>query len=238
MEWARNRGLAVRFLTNNSTITRADYSRHLGAFGIPTPPEHFMTSAYATALYLKSRGNAGDRVLVVGEGGLRDEIAAMGFEVLTAPPVDGVRYVAVGMDRAFCYDMLCAAMHAILDGAEFIASNRDATYPVENGLVPGGGTIVAAIETAVGFSPALIGKPTTRMLDLLLSEIGCAPEQALIVGDRLDTDIKLGRDAGVRAALVLTGISSAEEAQAAPEDMRPDWVLETLAELPPLLGAG
>jgi phosphoglycolate/pyridoxal phosphate phosphatase family enzyme len=236
--WVRGCGFGVRFLTNNSTVTRGEYSRRLGAFGIPTPPEHIMTSAYATALYLKSRGDTDAKVLVVGEGGLREEIAAMGLEVVRPPQARGARYVAVGMDRAFCYEMLCAAMHAILDGAEFIASNRDPTFPVENGLLPGGGTIVAAIETAVGFAPLVIGKPSPRMLDLLLSDMGCAPGEALIVGDRLDTDIKVGRAAGVRTALVLTGISSAEQARAAPEEMRPDWVMETLAELPSLLEGG
>jgi len=236
--WVRERGLGVRFLTNNSTVTRNQYSRRLEAFGIPTPPEHVMTSAYATALYLKSRGEAGAKVLVVGEGGLREEIAATGFTVVRPPRAEGARYVAVGMDRAFCYDMLRAAMHAILGGAEFIASNADPTFPVENGLLPGGGTIVAAIETAVGFPPALIGKPSPRMLDLLLKDLGCAPGETLMVGDRLDTDVKVGRAVGVRTVLVLTGISSAEEARAAPEEMRPEWVLETLAELPPLLEEG
>lgn len=233
--WARDHGLQVRFLTNNSTLTRADYSRRLAGFGIETPPEHVMTSAYATALYLQSRGPAGAKVLVVGEGGLRDEVAAAGFEVAQAADCDGARYVVVGMDRGFCYDLLRAAMAAVLAGADFIASNRDATFPVEDGLLPGGGTIVAAIETAVGFPPTLIGKPATLMVDLLLEDLGCRPDQALIVGDRLDTDIKVGRAVGVRTALVLTGISSAEEARSAPEEMRPGWVIETLAALPPLI---
>jgi phosphoglycolate/pyridoxal phosphate phosphatase family enzyme len=233
--WARERGLAVRFLTNNSTITRDDYSQRLEDFGIPTPPEQVMTSAYATALYLKSRGDGGAKVLVVGEGGLREEIARAGFEVVQSANADGARYVAVGMDRAFCYDMLCAAMHAILDGADFIASNRDTTFPIENGLLPGGGTVVAAIEAAVGRPPVLIGKPTTRMLELILAELGCEPAQVLIVGDRLDTDIKVGRAVGLRTALVLTGISTAEEAGAAPNEMRPEWVIESLAQLPALL---
>jgi len=233
--WARGRGLGVRFLTNNSTITRDEYSRRLGGFGIPTPPEDIMTSAYATVLYLKSRGNDAAKVLVVGEGGLRQEIAAVGLEVVQWSNAQDARYVAVGMDRAFCYDMLRAAMHAILGGAEFIASNADATFPVEDGLLPGGGTIVAAIETAVGFAPVVIGKPSTRMLDLLLSDLRCAPGEVVIVGDRLDTDIKVGRDAGMHTALVLTGISSAQEARVAPEEIRPEWIIETLAELPPLL---
>jgi HAD superfamily hydrolase (TIGR01457 family) len=231
--WARERGLAVRFLTNNSTITRGEYSQRLGEFGIPTPAEQVMTSAYATALYLESRGNGRGKVLVVGEGGLREEIAQAGFEVVQS--ADGARYVAVGMDRAFNYEMLCAAMQAILNGAEFIASNRDTTFPIENGLLPGGGTVVAAIEAAVGHPPILIGKPTTRMLELLLADLGCEPAEVLIVGDRLDTDIKVGRAVGLRTALVLTGISSAEEASAAPNEMRPEWVIESLAELPPLL---
>jgi len=233
--WARERGLAVRFLTNNSTITRDEYSQRLGDFGIATPPEQVMTSAYATALYLKSRDNGGAKVLVVGEGGLREEIARAGFEVVQSANADGAKYVAVGMDRAFNYQMLCAAMQAILRGAEFIASNRDTTFPVEDGLLPGGGTVVAAIEAAVGYPPLLIGKPTTRMLELILAEVGCQPAEALIVGDRLDTDIKVGRALGVRTALVLTGISTAEQACAAPNEMRPEWVIESLAELPTLL---
>lgn len=233
--WARERGLAVRFLTNNSTVTRDDYSRRLGEFGIPTPPGEIMTSAYATALYLKSRGDDSATVLVVGEGGLRDEIAAVGLRVILPPAGDGVRYVVVGMDRAFNYASLHTAMSAILSGAEFIASNRDPTFPVENGLLPGGGTIVAAIESAVGFAPLLIGKPETLMVELVLADVECQPAQALIVGDRLDTDIKTGRAAGLHTALVLTGISSADDVRRAPEGMKPEWVLETLAQLPPLI---
>ena len=233
--WARHRGLAVRFLTNNSTVTRDEYSRRLGEFGIPTPPQQVMTSAYATALYLKSRGDDGATVLVVGEGGLRDEITAVGLHVVLPPAGDGVRYVVVGMDRAFNYASLHTAMSAIRSGAEFIASNRDPTFPVENGLLPGGGTIVAAIESAVGFAPLLIGKPETRMVELVLADVKCKPAQALIVGDRLDTDIKTGRAAGIHTALVLTGISSADDARRASEEMKPEWVIETLAQLPPLI---
>ena len=237
VRWARARGLCVRFLTNNSTLTRDDYSQRLEEFGIPTPPEHVMTSAYATAAYLKACGEPGAKVLVVGEGGLRAEIAAVGFDVVPASNADGARYVAVGMDRQFRYEMLRAAMAAILAGAEFIASNRDTTFPIENGgLLPGGGTIVAAIEAAVGFPPLLIGKPTPRMLEMVICEVGCKPAEAVIVGDRLDTDVQVGRAVGVHTALVLTGITTADEACAAPESMRPEWVLETLAELPRVLG--
>lgn len=233
--WARERGLAVRFMTNNSTVTRDDYSHRLGEFGIPTSPEHIMTSAYATALYLKSRGDVCGCVLVVGEGGLRDETAAAGFEVVLPPHTDGVCCVVVGMDRAFNYTTLQSAMSAILAGATFIASNRDPTFPVENGLLPGGGTIVAAIEAAVGFPPYLIGKPATRMLELVLEHVGCLPAETLMIGDRLDTNIKAGRAGGVRTALVLTGISSPDDVRCAPPDLRPDSIMNTLADLPGLL---
>lgn len=233
--WAREKGLLVRFMTNNSTVTRSEYARRLSGFGIPTPLEHIMTSAYATALHLRAQAGGKGRVLVVGEGGLREETAAMGFEVVLPPQGDSARYVIVGMDRGFTYASLRTAMAAILAGAQFIASNRDATFPVEEGLLPGGGTIVAAIETAVGFPPLLIGKPTTRMLDLVLQESGCPPAQTVVVGDRLDTDIKMGRAGGTVTVLVLTGISSAQDARTAPADMRPDRVIETLEQLPPLL---
>lgn len=234
--WARERGLAVRFITNNSTRTRSYYSQRLSGFGISTLPEHIMTSAYATALYLESRGDDGAKVLVIGEQGLREETAAMGFEVLLPPHGDGAGYVVVGMDRAFNYTTLCTAMSAILAGAEFIASNRDPSFPTENGLLPGGGTMVAAIETAVGSPPRLIGKPETRMLELVLGEVGCGPREAIIIGDRLDADIQAGRAAGLRTALVLTGVSSAEDAHRAPAQMRPEHVIQTLRELPALLG--
>ena len=233
--WARERGLAVRFLTNNSTLTRGDYSQRLGEFGIPTAAEHIMTSAYATALHLRARAQPGTKVLVIGEGGLEQEIGAAGFEVMRPPSSDGARYVVVGMDRSFNYETLRAAMAAILGGAELIASNRDPNFPTENGLLPGGGSMVAAIETAVGCSAAVIGKPSTPMLDALLEELGCEPDEAIIVGDRLDTDIKVGRAVGARTALVLTGISGAEDARAAPDEMRPEWVIETLEHLPPVL---
>jgi phosphoglycolate/pyridoxal phosphate phosphatase family enzyme len=236
--WLRERGHQVYFLTNNSTLSRSQYARRLKGMGIPAREEEIMTSAYATARYLareKERRN-GARVLVVGEQGLEEELRAAELEVVRELGDGGVDFVVVGMDRGFGYQQLHDAQQAILRGAEFIATNRDATYPVENGgVMPGGGSIVAAIAAASGKEPLLIGKPERPTVEAILEASGAAANEALIVGDRLDTDIALGRRVGLWTALVLTGVSSREEAELTAPALRPHWVLQGVKELPGLI---
>jgi len=235
--WLRERGLQVYFLTNNSTLSRRQYVERLQAMGIPTRQEEMMTSAYATALYFKAKGLLAATVLVVGEEGLKEELRSAGLTVIGELVPDGrADFVVVGMDREFRYQHLYDAQQAILGGARFIATNRDPTYPVENGgVMPGGGSIVAAIAAASGQEPLLIGKPEPVTVEEILELSGRSPGEAIIVGDRLDTDIAMGLRVGLWTALVLSGVTSRQEAESAPPSMRPHWVLEGVADLPRLL---
>jgi 4-nitrophenyl phosphatase len=197
-----------------------------------------MTSAHATALYLAAHGAAGRTVFVVGEFGLAEEMEAVGLRVL---PLDGgerADYVVVGLDREFSYAKLSCAYKHVAAGAEFVATNRDPTFPMEEGVeVPGGGAMVAAIAAAAGREPVLIGKPRTYALERLLALAGAAPDgtDAVMVGDRTDTDVLVGRRLGLPTVLTLTGVTTRAAALAAPEEQRPDFIVETLEELPAVL---
>ena len=194
-----------------------------------------MTSAYATALYMSEHGWRGEAVFVIGEHGLHEELQHAGMRPMKAPEFLGARAVVVGLDRQFDYESLRCAQQAIIAGAEFIASNGDDTYPTENGIVPGAGSIVAAVAAAAGKEPLVIGKPNSFMLDRLLAQAGCRAEQAVLIGDRLDTDIALGRRVGMATVLVLTGVTSRQRAESAPAEQRPDVIIEDLGQLPSLL---
>jgi 4-nitrophenyl phosphatase len=226
-------GHSLYFLTNNATRSRTDYTRKLDRMGFPCPPEQVMTSAYATALYLAAEGAAGRKVFVVGEQGLVAELEAVGLAVVPLEGDERADYVVVGLDKGFSYAKLARAYREIMAGAVFVATNRDPTYPLEEGVeIPGGGTMVAAIECATAVRPVLIGKPEPFALERILALSGTGPEDAVMVGDRTDTDIRVGRRVGAATVLTLTGVTSREEALAAPAEEQPDYVVESLEELP------
>ena len=225
----------IYFLTNNSSQTRAAYKTKLAKMGIDIEPSHIYTSAYATALYLKDQGAEGKTAFVIGEQGVAAELAAAGVVPITEPdavPFESVDYVVVGIDRAFTYQKLRFAHACIARGrAEFIATNRDATYPSESGETPGAGSIVASVVTATGCEPLTIGKPEPPALLEILRAAQTDPSRALMVGDRLDTDIAIGKRCGVPTALVLTGVTSRSFAETASLDLRPDRIIGSLLEL-------
>lgn len=230
-------GKQIYFLTNNSGKTRAEYRKKLADVnGLDVPESAIFTSAYATALYLKQRGAAGRSVFVIGEPGLAAELSASGGLVPVTEPdsadVHDIDYVVVGIDRQFTYDKLRFAHAAITRGhAQFIATNRDATFPMETGEIPGGGSLVASLATATGREPVTIGKPETHAYEAILDAAGVTAADSVMVGDRLDTDIAVGRRAGAGTVLVLTGVTSEEKAQAAPPEWRPDRIIGDLREL-------
>jgi 4-nitrophenyl phosphatase len=202
--------------------------------GIPVSIDEIMTSSYATALYFAERGAIGKTVYRIGEEGMARELASAGMRVITdqEEPDAKIDFVVVGLDRDFHYRKLARAMQAIMDGAEFIATNRDATFPVESGeLLPGGGSLVAALVTAVGREPHLIGKPESYALQKILDETQSTPDQTIVVGDRLDTDIEAGNRIGAWTVLVLTGVTSRKQGESAQGDLEPDVIIDTLAEL-------
>ena len=197
----------VLFLTNNSTRTRADYVKKLGGFGINVSEEEIITSAYATALYVKENYRKSN-VFVIGEEGLKSELAWQGI------PVGGWRdcnIVVVGLDREFNYQKMALALRLIQGGADFIATNTDSTLITEKGILPGGGSIVSAVQTACGRQPLVIGKPSRIIGKIVLDKLKLKPEDVLFLGDRLETDIAMGNKLGMKTALVLTGLSKRED---------------------------
>lgn len=229
----RARGDTVFFLTNNSSKSRTDYVEKLARFDISAATDEIMTSAFATAQMFREEGMVGRSVYVVGETGLREELAAVGMKMVEYGEETPIDYVVVGWDRQFTYRKLMEAHRAIAHGAAFIATNRDATYPDAGGrTLPGSGALVAAVETCSGVTPRTIGKPEPYTLELILRMANAAPQDCLVIGDRLDTDIALGKRVGAQTALVLTGVHGRADVAAVPPERRPDYLWNDLNELP------
>jgi len=235
VERLRAAGVRPMFATNNSSRPPAHFAERLGKMGISARDADVVTSSSALRLYLEGEVKAGHlhgrfTVFVVGEHGIAEAVTGAGGAVVEgdAPSAD---LVVAGIDRGFNYARLASAQRLILGGARFLATNRDATFPVEGGVVPGAGSIVSAVETASGVVPLSMGKPEPLMVQLVLKEYGLEPRQAAMIGDRLDTDVACGHRAGIASLLVTTGVTSAVEAEKAAGEERPDAVFGTLAEL-------
>lgn len=231
----RRQGMRVAFLTNNSGRHRREHCAKLRRLGFEADESEIVSSASVTAQHLRRKPNAeAKRVYVIGGSGLAEEIQEAGLHLSDgSPPID---FVVVGMDVDFTYEKLTIAQHAILNGAEFIATNADPIFPTEDGPRPGGGTIVAAVQTAAQRPPDIVvGKPQTFGIEMILEQWRLPTRECALIGDQLATDILAGNRAGLTTIMVTTGINSAEDARAAPADQRPDHVIKTLAELPDVL---
>jgi 4-nitrophenyl phosphatase len=211
----------VLFLTNNSTSTRADYVEKLGGFGINVNEKEIITSGYAAALYIKENYKK-PNVFVIGEEGLKNELGWQGIQVGWR----GCNVVLVGLDREFNYQKMSLALRFIQKGAEFIATNTDNTLITESGILPGGGAIVRAVQTACEKEPIVIGKPSEIIGKILLDKLKLKPEDVLLLGDRLETDIAMGIKLGMKTALVLTGYSKREDIEKT--GINPDYILDKL----------
>lgn len=223
-EFLRQRSIAFAFVTNNSTTSVAAYVERLRALDIPARPEQVVTSAVATADYMSRRYPASTPLYIIGDNGIRSALAGRGFR--EDPP--NAQVVVVGLDTAATFDNFRLATLRIRAGADFIGTNGDRTFPTPEGLIPGNGALLALLETATDVAPVVIGKPERVMFDVALERLGTAPERTLMVGDRIETDIVGAQRAGWRAALVLTGVATAEQAAA---DGHADAVFESLATL-------
>jgi len=227
VQMLRERQIPFRYLTNNSSRTQAQYAERLCAMGIPADPDDFYTSALATAEHLGRQAPPGTRVLMIGKDGLREALLARGFELVHAPA--DAEYCVVGFTDTLTYDMLKRASLAIRAGAPFIATNPDPTLPVEEGLAPGIGAILAAINVASDVKPIVIGKPNRIIIDLALDRLGLSAGECAMVGDRLDTDILGGQGAGIPTVLVLSGSSTVDDL--ATSDIHPDLIVQDLPAL-------
>ncbi len=206
-----SRGARIFFLTNNSTRSRALYANMLRNIGIEVEPSNIVTSGYLAVAWLsEKRGSA--RVYILGEEGLVEEAVIAGHRILTGEEASRSDAIIVGLDRNLTYQRLRAAVRALLKGSLFIATNTDHVIPVEDGLDPGAGAIIAALETATGRKPDFVaGKPNPWIIDLIERMHGISRENIVVVGDRIDTDMRLAISAGVRGILVLTGLTKEED---------------------------
>lgn len=223
----RAAGIEVLFVTNNSTKAPATIAEKLSEkVGFETTADRIINSGVATAKFIVGRVK---HVYVLGTDGLRDTLRAEGINVTT--DWRAADAVVSGLDFHVSYDSLVGATLAVQYGAAFYATNVDVTYPAPEGLYPGAGALAAVIERATGVDPIVCGKPHEPMRRMLEGVGGLHP---LIVGDRPDTDIALGKLEGWATALVLTGVTN--RVADVPEEYRPDIVIDSLADLPGRLG--
>ena len=221
------------FASNNSTRTPQFFVEKLASMNIKATPADVLTSTTVTVAHLQKKFPDGGRIFIVGEAGLRAQLEAAGFAVTqqTQGESENVIAVVAGLAREMTYADVARAQQYILGGALFIATNRDATFPVENGVLPGAGAVVAAIETASGVAPQTMGKPQPTMLRQILEQSGLQSDAVAMVGDRLDTDIACAHRAGVGSVWVATGVVTRAQAQSAQGEEKPDVLLDNLTEL-------
>ena len=227
------RGVRVAFLTNNASRHREELAARLSRLGFACAAGDVWGSAYIAALYL-SRHAPDARVFLVGTAGMRREMEEAGIAVV--PTHEGATHVVAGLDMTITYEKLSHAHYAICNGAAFIATNLDATFPDgPTTTTPGGGALVAALTTSTGVTPLVMGKPRPTGLSLIAAAWGVSAGDMAVVGDRLDTDIAAANAFGCLSVLVLTGVSTRAEAEQAVAAEKPGVVLESLADLPSVL---
>jgi len=221
----------VKFVlaTNNNTQTPEGFVQKAMKMGIEVFPEQVVTAAVATVHYLRSRYPPGSRLYVVGEAALKGLISEAGF---TLAHTD-VQAVVATMDRQLTYDMLKRATLLLRAGADFIGPNPDPSYPTQEGIVPGGGAVLAAISAASDRLPLIIGKPEGWMFQIAMERMQLGAEDTASLGDRLATDIAGGQRLGLKTILVLSGVTRAADLQSS--SVQPIWVFSGIEELAKVL---
>jgi 4-nitrophenyl phosphatase len=214
-EFLRERSIGFILATNNSTRTPQEYADKLARMGVQVSPAEVLHSGQAAARFLAREYPRGTRVHVFGMPSLKQAMTDAGFVLAD----DNVQLVIASMDRDITYEKLKRATLLIRGGARFISTNLDPTNPSEEGLIPGTGTMVVALETASGTKSTPIGKPEPTMYELAMEQMGARPETTAAIGDRVDTDILGGKRAGLITICVLSGSSDRAEAEAVETDM-------------------
>ncbi|MGI6200557.1 MAG: HAD-IIA family hydrolase [Christensenellales bacterium] len=226
VDWLQGQGKQFLFLTNSSERSPRELQQKLARMGLQVDERHFYTSALATAAFLDSQ-SPGCSVYAIGEAGLYNALYERGITMNDVNP----DYVVVGETRNYNYESICKAVSLIFKGAKLIGTNSDLTGPVENGIVPACRALVSPIEMATGKSAYFVGKPNPLMMRTGLRLLGCAVEDAAIVGDRMDTDIISGIESEIDTILVLSGVSSRETIDQFP--YRPRYILSGVGDIPP-----
>jgi len=249
VSWLHERRVIVRFATNNSMVARRGYVERLGAMGIRTAIEEIVTSTSATVEHLRRHEPGVRSVLAIGGDGMHEELSAAGLEVMMAgeapPPAQvggplerAYDAVVVGLDPDLDYRRLALAMTAVAAGSRLIATNADTRYPTPAGFLPGAGSIVAALATATGVSPEVIGKPAPAMFRAILEASEVTAAEAVVVGDNPEADVAGAHRAGCAAILVLTGVADAASVSSLAGEEIPDAVADGPDEVRSLLEAG
>jgi NagD protein len=220
----REAELPFLVLTNNSIYTRRDLSARLALSGLDVPEESIWTSALATARFLEQQ-RPGGAAFAIGEAGLTTALHDAGYTLTERSP----DYVVLGETRTYSFERIAHAIRLIGDGARFIATNPDTTGPTPDGPLPATGAVAALISRATGVEPYFVGKPNPLMMRSALNAIDAHSETTAMVGDRMDTDVVAGLEAGMHTVLVLTGSTRREEAERFP--YRPSRIVDSIADL-------
>jgi NagD protein len=220
----RERGIPHMLLTNNSIYTRRDLAARLRASGLEVDEESIWTSALATGKFLEDQ-RPGGSAFVIGESGLTTALHSAGYTLTERDP----DYVILGETRTYSFERITQAIRLVAAGARFIATNPDPTGPTPAGPLPATGSVAALISRATGVDPYYVGKPNPLMMRSALNALDAHSETTAMVGDRMDTDVVSGLEAGLHTILVLTGVTTAEEAERFP--FRASRVIDSVAVL-------
>jgi NagD protein len=220
----RERDLPFLLLTNNSIYTRRDLAARLRASGLDVPEEFIWTSASATARFLETQRPEGT-AFVVGESGISTQLYQAGYTLTDRDP----DYVILGETRTYSFERITQAIRLIGEGARFIATNPDPTGPSPAGPLPATGSVAALITKATGVEPYFVGKPNPLMMRTALNRLEAHSETTAMIGDRMDTDIVSGLEAGMETILVLSGVTTREETERFP--YRPSRIVDSVADL-------
>lgn len=225
----RERGLKFVFATNNGTKTPEDYQEKLRSLGVEVDASQVVTSALGVAFALAEKFPPGTKVFMIGEDGIRKALEGKGFEVLPLERAAEAQVVVQGIDREINFWKMAEATLLVRGGVPYYTTNTDKTFPTPRGEIPGSGAWLSVITTATGVEPISAGKPFPYLMELSLERLGTRKKETLVVGDRLETDIAAGQAVGCPTALVLSGVSTREQAEA--WEKRIDVIAEDLAEL-------
>lgn len=208
----REREIQFVFATNNGTRTSEQYVTRLKGFGVDVEPWQVITSAQAAAHGLSQKFSRGTKVFMIGEDGVRMALEEKGFEILSVENATEAQAVVMGIDRQINFQKMVEATLLVRRGIPFYVTNPDKTFPTPRGEIPGAGAWYSIIVTASNVQPTVAGKPFPFLMELALEKLGTTNKETLVVGDRLETDIAAGQAVGCPTALVLSGVSTQQEA--------------------------
>ncbi len=225
----RERGLKFVFATNNATRTSEQYVTRLSSLGVQVEPWQVITSAQAVSHSLTRQFPRGTKIFMIGEDGVRKALEENGYEILPVENAPMAEAVVVGIDHQVSFQKMSEATYLVRKGIPFFATNPDKTFPTPRGEIPGAGAWYSVIVTATDIQPVVAGKPFPFLMELGLEKLGTTKEQTLVVGDRLETDIAAGQAVGCPTALVLSGVSTIQQANN--WIPAPDLIVENLSQL-------